>query len=68
MNKPTGTQIFIWATAIAVTARIVWTITQHNVPVLATITIGISVLYAMKAGAENITRIVTEARRQGATR
>ncbi|WP_030188123.1 hypothetical protein [Streptomyces violaceorubidus] len=68
MNKPTGTQIFIWATAIAVTARIVWTITHHNVPISATITITISVLYAMKASAENIARIVAEARRQGVTR
>jgi hypothetical protein len=68
VNKPTGTQIFTWTLALAVTTHIVWTVIQHNVPTLPILTIALSTLYAMKAGANNLVRLAIEARRQGATR
>ncbi|WP_032761355.1 hypothetical protein [Streptomyces alboviridis] len=70
MKKPPGIQIILWAIALLLTIRLTWTIAQHNVSVLTTLTVGLCVLYATKAGCDQLARDYarSKARRQEATR
>ncbi|MBJ6623506.1 hypothetical protein AB0R01_30630 [Streptomyces rochei] len=70
MKKPPSLQILLWAIALILTTRLTWTIATHDVPVLTTITVGLCVLFATKAGCDQIARDYTnaKARRQEATR
>lgn len=70
MNKPPATQILLWAIALTLTIRLTWTIAEHGVAFLTTITVGLCVLYATKAGCDHIARDYAnaKARRQGANR
>ncbi|RSN38338.1 hypothetical protein DMH12_38100 [Streptomyces sp. WAC 04229] len=70
MKKPPTIQLALWAVALLLTIRLTWTVAQHNVSVLTTLTVGLCVLYATKAGCDQIARdyAKAKARRQEATR
>lgn len=55
-------QIITWAIALILTARLTWTVAQHNLPVLVTSTIALSVLFSTKQGADTLARGITAAR------
>ncbi|MFG2970814.1 hypothetical protein ACGFZS_46850 [Streptomyces sp. NPDC048288] len=61
-------QIIIWAIAIILTARLTWTVAQHNTPVLITSTVALSVLFSAKQGAETLARGIAAARKNGSAR
>lgn len=70
MKQPTATRLFLWTIALILTARLTWTIAQHNVDILTTITVGLCVLFTTKAGCDQIARSYAnaKARRTEATR
>jgi hypothetical protein len=70
VKKPPAIQILLWAIALTLTIRLTWTVAEHGVAVLTTITVGLCVLFAAKAGIDQIARDYAnaKARRQGANR
>lgn len=61
------TQTIAWAIAIILTARLTWSVTQHGMGVLDTLTIALCVLTSFKAGAAAIVN-AAQGRRNGAAR
>ena len=70
MKQPPAIQLLLWGIALTLTTRLTWTVAQHDVPALTTITVGLCVLYATKAGCNQIARDYAKAKahRQEATR
>ena len=62
MKQPTATRLFLWTIALILTVRLTWTIAQYNVDILTTITVGLCVLYATKAGCDQIARSYANAK------
>ncbi|MDX3053048.1 hypothetical protein PV378_42290, partial [Streptomyces scabiei] len=63
--QKTKLQALAWAISLIFTARLVWVAAQHHMPVLDTAAIALLVLYAAKAGAENIINGVRNTRTGG---
>ena len=63
-----STDTITWLVAATLTALITWSAHRHHMPVFQTLTIGLSVLYATKAGADTIARSITAARQNRTSR
>jgi hypothetical protein len=66
--KKRTTQIAVWAIALFLAARLTWTASHHNMPVLDTVTIGIFAVYAGRAGMQHLVHSLQTARQSGAAR